>query len=327
MSMFEGKRVLVTGGSGFMGTHLMKKLLDEGVQVMNFDRKAPVLTEQESAWRQLDLRDAVKLKEEFRGFSPHFVVHLAARTDLDETADISDYDDNTTAVENLLNEVEACDDTERVLVTSSMLVCALGYKPKSDTDYKVSTVYGRSKVMTEEITRNSSLSKAWSIIRPATIWGSYHFGLKAGFFGILSRGLYIHPGRKPLLKSYGYVENSAHQIIRLLQADAGSIDKRTFYISDEPLDLLSWVNGFSQGLRGKNVTVVPVFLLRLLAIAGDIFVKLGVKRFPMTSFRLNNMTTENIVDTDGIFEVTGKPPVSMDEGIKRTVSWLKQEGL
>jgi nucleoside-diphosphate-sugar epimerase len=325
--MLEGKRVLVTGGSGFMGTHLMKSLITAGVDVVNFDRKPPSIEGHARYWREVDLCNAMQLSEEYVRYSPHLVVHLAARTDLDESADISDYDDNIGAVENLLREVESCEDTERVLVTSSMLVCALGYKPTSDTDYNVSTVYGRSKVMTEEITRNSGLSKTWCIIRPATIWGAWHYGLKAGFFGILSRGLYVHPGRKPLLKSYGYVENSVHQILGLLQAPANSILGRTFYISDAQLDLLSWVNGFSRGLRGKEVIVVPVLLLRVIALAGDVFVKLGVKSFPMTSFRLNNMTTENIVNTDGIFDVTGQPPYSMEEGIERTLAWLKQEGL
>lgn len=325
--MFEGKRILVTGGSGFMGTHLMNSLIEAGVEVVNFDRKAPTLAQHSGHWVEIDLCDTARLAGEYTRFSPHLVVHLAARTDLDEKADIADYDDNIGAVRNLLDCVESCDDTERVLVTSSMLVCALGYTPTSDTDYKVSTVYGRSKVMTEQITRERGLGKTWCIMRPATIWGPYHFGLKSGFFGFLSRGLYLHPGTRRLLKSYGYAENSAHQIIRLLQAPAADIDGRVFYISDRPLDLLAWVNGFSQGLRGRPVRVVPVFMLKALALVGDVLVHLGVKRFPMTSFRLDNMTTENIVDTEGIYKIAGEPPFSMEQGIERTVSWLKQQGL
>ena len=47
--------------------------------------------------------------------------------------------------------------------------------------------------------------------------------------------------------------------------------------------------------------------------------------FPMTSFRLKNMTTDNIVDLSNTYKVAPNPPYSRIEGVKDTLSWMKEE--
>ena len=63
--------------------------------------------------------------------------------------------------------------------------------------------------------------------------------------------------------------------------------------------------------------------MRILAQAGDLLVKSGLKNFPLTTFRLNNMTTENVVNIEPIMSLTGQLPFSISDGIERTVRWLK----
>ena len=62
--------------------------------------------------------------------------------------------------------------------------------------------------------------------------------------------------------------------------------------------------------------------MRLIALTGDLAVWLGIK-FPLTTFRLKNMTTENVLDVDSTLKVTGKLPYSLYEGVDLTVKWLK----
>ncbi|WP_171257638.1 NAD(P)-dependent oxidoreductase, partial [Acinetobacter baumannii] len=60
----------------------------------------------------------------------------------------------------------------RVIWTSAQLVCRVGYVPTSDTDYKADTLYGKSKVRTEEIVRSSDgAGREWCLARPTTVWG------------------------------------------------------------------------------------------------------------------------------------------------------------
>ncbi|MBA4057391.1 MAG: NAD(P)-dependent oxidoreductase, partial [Marivirga sp.] len=49
--------------------------------------------------------------------------------------------------------------------------------------------------------------------------------------------------------------------------------------------------------------------------------KLGIK-FPITSFRLSNMTTNNILPLRDLYAITGSTPVSRLDGVKKTISWL-----
>ncbi|MFK9714751.1 NAD-dependent epimerase/dehydratase family protein, partial [Escherichia coli] len=85
------------------------------------------------------------------GAAPDAVVHLAARIDLDEKTDLSGYTANIEGVENLVEAIRRTPSVRRVIWTSSQLVCRVGYVPTSDTDYKADTLYGKSKVRTEEI--------------------------------------------------------------------------------------------------------------------------------------------------------------------------------
>ena len=84
MEFYKGKRVLVTGHTGFKGTWLCKILLSAGAQVMGlsldgedrpfFDRAGLEMRDV-----RLDIRDHDALFEQFRAFAPEIVFHLAAQ--------------------------------------------------------------------------------------------------------------------------------------------------------------------------------------------------------------------------------------------------------
>jgi hypothetical protein len=56
-------------------------------------------------------------------------------------------------------------------------------------------------------------------------------------------------------------------------------------------------------------------------LAGDLLYKANIK-FPITSFRLSNMTTNNILPLNDLYTLIGPPPVSRLEGVRRTIGWL-----
>jgi nucleoside-diphosphate-sugar epimerase len=317
-------RLLVSGGSGFIGTNLLAVAPERGHATLNLDLAAPLDAKQEPWWHRCDLLDREALLFAFQRFAPTHVVHLAARTDTHTADPLEAYPQNTLGTRNLLDAVRATPSVERLIVTSSQFVVRPGYTPAHERDYAPHTVYGKSKVVTEELTRSAVLDCAWTLVRPTTVWGPWCLRHRDGFFRALRRGLYLHPGRRPCIRSYGYVENVVDQILRLLDAPEVSVHEKTLYVGDAPAPLLDWVNAFSEELIGRPARVAPRFAVRTLAVAGDVLGALGARRFPITTSRYRSMTEDYVADLEPTFAITGPPPVDLREGVRRTLAWLAE---
>ncbi|HSJ06960.1 MAG TPA: dTDP-glucose 4,6-dehydratase [Longimicrobiales bacterium] len=88
--------ILVTGGAGFIGSALVRRLVAEGVSVVNVDRltyagNLASLGDASSSplhhLEQVDIRDAAALHRVFRARRPRAVIHLAAESHVDRSID------------------------------------------------------------------------------------------------------------------------------------------------------------------------------------------------------------------------------------------------
>ena len=64
--------------------------------------------------------------------------------------------------------------------------------------------------------------------------------------------------------------------------------------------------------------------MKLLSKIGDFLNMIGLQ-FPMTSFRLNNMMTDNIIDLKNIHNIIEKNLFTTKEGIVETINWIEQK--
>ncbi|MGA2030116.1 MAG: NAD(P)-dependent oxidoreductase [Verrucomicrobiota bacterium] len=318
------KRIIITGGSGFIGTHLVSRMLEQGHQVLNLDKSEPLDVTQKSFHRQADILDAVTLRDLFDSFRPQWLFHLAARTDCDESTTVeAGYAVNTTGAANVLAAAAAAPNLERVLITSSQYVCRPGHQVSGDEDYCPHTVYGWSKVETERATRRANLKCPWVIVRPTNIWGPWHLRYRRQVWRAIQRGFYLHPGGAPIIRSYGYVGNVVRQMVGLMEVETAKINGNVFYAGDLPRDLREWVNGFSFALRKRPVTVVPRPLLRAVALAGDFISKVRGREFLIHSSRYRSMITSELAPMTATFDLLGPSPISLDQAVNETVQWLR----
>lgn len=225
------KRIFITGGSGFIGTNFIEHCKNNGnAQILNVDIVAPHISSHTSYWKNVNIMDFGLLKETVRHFNPTHVLHLAARHDLGATKD--DYLVNTLGTANVINSLSDIH-VQRVIFTSTMLICPAGYIPKDEFDYAPNTLYGESKMMMEKMIWERNLPYEWTIIRPSSIWGPW-FKYYRDFFDRVIDKKMINIKNKACTKTFGFVFNSVKQISDILFTNFYDVNKKIFYIGDQP---------------------------------------------------------------------------------------------
>jgi len=299
-------------------------LAQRGHTVFGLDSRMPAATTRGVEHRICDLLDAAHLQRTIDEIRPDAVAHLAAVTHIQGTS-LGEYAPNVAGVENLSKAIAHNGHVARVVCTSTQLVSRVGHRPDSDEAYDPTTLYGESKVRTEQIWRSSDGGgTTWCIVRPTTIWGPGMNPHYLRFFGMVRTGRYVHVGHNAVHKTYGFVGNTTHQYAQLLEAPVSSVHRRVFYLGDyDPVDLRAWAEAFRDELGAPPIRTVPVMMARTVACLGDVVNALGFTRFPFNSFRLRNVLTPSVVDLSATEAVCGPLPYTLSDGISQTAAWLR----
>lgn len=314
-------KILVTGGSGFIGTNVVEFYEKKGCEVLNLDIKPPQNPAHNNFWKEVNILNYEKFYKEVEKFSPHYIIHLAARANLTGES-LEDYNENIDGVSNLIEIGNSLSSIKKIMFASTILVCERGYTPKSDGDYCPPNLYGESKAIGEKIVRKESENFEWVIVRPTSIWGPWFGPTYRRFFEMIMNGRYINFTGKMSTKTYGYIGNTVIQIHEILFS--GKTSKGTYYLGDyEPTNIKEWAKEIASELD-KTVLTLPRTLVWLASKAGDILQIFGVK-FPLTSFRYNNMTTDSIKQMDKTKVIVPSLKYSRQEGNRITLEWLRDQ--
>lgn len=165
MINFSGKKVLVTGHSGFKGSWLCLLLKHLGAEVLGYSDKIPTNpshfqffeSEIRTVWG--DIRDAKKLSAVVLEFKPDFIFHLAAQSLVRYSYDfpVETFEVNVQGTVNILNSVLALDKKVCVInVTTDKCYENKGYlHPYKETDQLGGKdPYSSSKACSELVTQS-----------------------------------------------------------------------------------------------------------------------------------------------------------------------------
>lgn len=178
-------RALVTGGSGYFGTLLVRRLLDRGYSVRILDLNQPEDTGPGSEFRRADIRDAAAVSAAVQDME--FVFHNVAQQPLAKDSKLF-WSVNRDGTRNLLDACVA-QKVRKVVYTSSSAVYGV---PKTnpvteETEPIPGEDYGKAKLAGEMLCKESvKRGLDVSIIRPRTILGHGRLGL----FQILFEWIY-----------------------------------------------------------------------------------------------------------------------------------------
>jgi len=231
-------KVLVTGGAGFIGSHLVEKLLERRYQVIVLDDLIKGKMEnlakvgQQIQFIQADIREENTVKNALNGVNR--VVHLAALVSVQESVEKPSlyYEVNTTSSLNLL-QWSADAGVERFVYISS---CAVYGDPKTSPISETHPLnplspYASSKMMAEGYCRMFSKQKTLStaVLRLFNVYGPRQgYGQYSGVITqFMNR---ITQNQPPTIYDDGtqtrdfiYVEDVVEYIIRALETDTEEI--------------------------------------------------------------------------------------------------------
>jgi dihydroflavonol-4-reductase len=252
-------KILVTGGTGLLGSHLIKMLVDKGFQVKAIYRD--VIPKFSNAvkidWIKADILDVMDLAEAMKNID--HVYHCAAKVSFNSKHKFSLFQTN---VEGTANIVNACLDAgvKKLLFVSS--VAALGKSKESGlinetvnwSDDAVKSEYGKSKYLAEmEVWRGIGEGLNAVIINPSTILGlgNWDQSSTAIFKSVYKEFPWFTEG----VNGFVEVEDVVKAMILLMQTD---IVSQRFIVSavnisyKDLFDLIA--KNFDKKLPSKKVT-------------------------------------------------------------------------
>jgi nucleoside-diphosphate-sugar epimerase len=323
----DGRLVVVTGASGFIGSALCGTLAAHGWRVRALVRRPVDAAPGVEVVQIADLADAPSLPRALNGADA--VVHLAARVHV-----MRDWDSDPAGAYRRAN-VEPTQALAAAAVAGGVRafvfissVKAVGEATRvpwtAATIPKPADAYGVSKLAAEAVVRQAGAAsgmKAW-ILRLPLVYGPGMKGNMLGLFGLVDRGVPVPVGGFDNCRSLVYRDNVVAAIEAVLDA-AGQ--GGTYFVSDgEDLTTAELVRRIGRALgRPARLVGVPPRLLALAGRAGD-----GIARvmpFPFTSAAVRRLTDSLVVDARELGDATGfVPPFSVDAGLAETAAWYRR---
>jgi nucleoside-diphosphate-sugar epimerase len=326
-------KVLVTGGGGFLGGAIVRKLVERGDRVISFSRRFyRELSAMGVEQIQGDISDATAVEQACREVD--LVFHVAAKPGV--WGDYVTY--YRTNVIGTRNVIAACRQhkVSRLVYTSSPSVVFGGadmegldesvpYPEKYDAHYP------KTKAMAEQFVIAAGDEGLKTIIlRPHLIWGPQDNHLVPRIIERANRLVKVGDGKN--LVDTIYIDNAADAHIQAADRleQNHHLSGRVYFISqDDPVPLWEMVDNI---LKRAGLAPVQRSISRnsawMIGAVLEIFYKMfkisGEPR--MTRFLADELSTAHWFDISAAKKDLGyKPKISMEEGLTKLEKWLQQK--
>lgn len=329
-------KVLVTGGTGFLGRAVCQGLLARGHQVTSLSRHSdPELEARGVVCLKVDLRHREGVMNACRG--QDLVVHTAARAGIwgppQEYAAIN--------LEGTRHVLEGClaHGVPRLVYTSSPSVTFEGGGHAGADESlpyarRFLTPYQKTKAAAEQMVLEAHGRRGLSTLalRPHLIWGPGDPHLVPRVVAAARAGRLWQVGDGQNLVDLTYIDSAAHA--HVLAADRVGVEGfggRAYFINGgPPVKLWAWIGELLQRVGAPPVRRRLSYgaAYRLGAALEWLHAGLGLAGEPrMTRFLAAQLAHHHYYDTTAARRDLGyEPLVSMEEGLDRLVEWLRATG-
>lgn len=315
------QNVNVIGGSGFIGTHLMRRLRDKCATESKIIDKLP-----SKAFPDLVTLSDVRSVEQLRAsiVEGAVIVNLAAEH-RDDVRPLSLYDEvNVGGAKNICTV--ACEKGVKTIIFTST-VAVYGFAPIGiDESGRIAPFndYGRTKFEAEQI------FKAWQaevpnertlvIIRPTVVFGEQNRGNVYNLLRQIASGKFVMVGNGKNRKSMAYVENVAAFIEYSMSFKPGV---HIYNYIDKPDFMMNTLVGNVNRILGRPERIsfrLPFAVGYLVGKGFDLVAAITGKRFAVSSIRVKKFCANSVYNT--AIDKTGfAPPISIEQALSQTVRY------
>lgn len=321
-------RVLITGGSGFVGRYCCERLVAEGTEVVVLDLVAPDWTTPAVTYVRGDVRDPVAVRRAMAGADA--VLHLAAAHHDFGLSERTFYDVNETGTRVVCDAMGELG-VARLCFTSSVAVYGDAPAPRDESQVPQPTSpYGGSKLGAEAVVRSwadAGPGRRALVVRPAVIFGPRNMANMYSLIRQIDSGLFAYVGDGRNVKSIAYIDNLVDALFTLwARPDAPAYD--VFNYADKPdLSSLEIAEALRIALGRRRPPSVPLGLVLASCAPFDLVIKLTGRNLPVSSARVRKLfASETRFAADKLRRACPPPRVSLREGLARMAAWYRSEG-
>jgi UDP-glucose 4-epimerase len=329
-------RVLITGGSGFIGGYLVAQALEKGFDVTvalrpNSDKTR--LSDPRLRLLYLPLHDLAAMTDLLRSTAPFdWVIHNAGVT---KALSKQGYIEGNT--ENTRRLVQALQQADRVptmfLMVSSL--AALGSAPTgkewitAEGPPSPLTPYADSKHKAEVFLESLPPDFPWIVVQPTAVYGPWERDILT-VVRLASKGLALTIGLKSQKLSFVHGSDVAKAIFHILQHPKTQLRQKFIlsdgqaYTTEDLVDAISGALGRKKTLRVR----LPLFVVKPIAWIAETVGRWQNKPAALNRDKIPELTAENWhCDASPLLDTLGfRPEFDLYSGMQDTVNWYRQQG-
>lgn len=319
---------VVTGGTGFVGSHLVDLLLEKGYEVRCITRKSSDLRwlkDKDVKIFDCGLYNKEALKEIIK--DADYVYHVAGvvKSKTKEGYFRGNVDTTKTLIEAAL---ESKSNLKRFLVVSSQTVTgpSLDGKPvNEETECHPITTYGKSKLEEEKLVLSFKDKLPITICRAPAVYGERDTEIFI-YFKTFSKGLTTTIGFNEKKLSLIHVLDLVNGFY--LAATNEKSKGQVYFISSEEFYTWPQINNITSKIIGKKPIVikVPHFMVYTIAAIAQFAAMFSSKPATLNIEKARDITQQYwICDASkAVNELGYHQKISIEEGIKKTVEWYRK---
>lgn len=260
---WKGKRVLITGGTGFLGKYLAERLQEAGAMLKVLDYRFPISKINNANFYESDIRDKEKIN--FLCKDTEFIFHLAAMPSIARGKKDDYYSINVGGTENIM-QAAYNNGVKKIIHVSSSTVYGIPacFPLKEDSPTCPIGKYGKSKLEAENVCR-SFISKGMdiSIIRPRVIIGPGRIGIFSILFNQVAKGGFVYIlGKGDNIFQFTHVEDMVDVCLRAAKNDGADL----FNVGSSNAEpIMKEISELIRHANSKSTIIkIPAFLARFL---------------------------------------------------------------